>query len=63
MMAVLIEMGFGRGRSHKALSKTGWVGVEAAVMWLLSNPESALTQRASGKVPKIKLNVERKAFS
>ena len=50
MLAVLIEMGFGRGRSHKALSRTGWVGVEDAVMWLLSNPESALIHRTSGKV-------------
>ena len=45
MMAVLIEMGFGKGRSHRALKSTGWVGVEAAVMWLLSNPESASFNR------------------
>ena len=45
MMAVLIEMGFGRRRSHRALKSTGWVGVEAAVMWLLSNPESASFNR------------------
>ena len=50
MMAPLIEMGFGRGRSHKALSRTGWVGVEAAVTWLLSNPESALIHRTLGDV-------------
>ena len=40
MMADLIEMGFGRGKALRALSRTGWIGVEAAVMWLLSNPDS-----------------------
>ena len=55
MMAVLIEMGFGRGRSHKALRRTGWVGVEDAAMWLLSNPESALIHRALGNVSHLEI--------
>ena len=49
MMAVLLEMGFGRERSLRALSRTGWIGVEAAVMWLLSNPESVGARKTVGK--------------
>ena len=50
MMAGLIEMGFGRGKALRALSRTGWIGVEAAVMWLLSNPDSVSTCRTLGNV-------------
>lgn len=33
------DMGFSEDRAKKALNKTGWSGVEAAMEWLLSHPE------------------------
>jgi len=35
----LKDMGFPEERAKKALNKTGWAGVEAAMEWLLSHPE------------------------
>jgi len=39
VLATLQEMGFSEARSQKALAKTGWKGVEAAMEWLLAHPE------------------------
>ena len=49
MMAVLTEMGFGREKALRALSRTGWIGVEAAVMWLLSNHDPVGVRKTVGK--------------
>jgi len=35
----LKDMGFSEERAKKALNKTGWSGVEAAMDWLLNHPE------------------------
>ncbi len=39
VLATLQEMGFSEDRAKKALNKTGWKGVEAAMEWLLAHPE------------------------
>merc|ERR1711982_135257 len=35
----LKDMGFSEERAKKALNKTGWSGVEAAMDWILNHPE------------------------
>lgn len=35
----LKEMGFSEAKAKKALTQTGWSGVEAAMEWLLANPD------------------------
>ncbi len=39
-MNTLVEMGFPRDRAMKALGKTGFAGVEAAMEWMLQNPDN-----------------------
>lgn len=38
-LKTLMEMGFSEKHANKALTKTGWKGVEPAMEWLLSHPE------------------------
>ena len=68
----LTEMGFSENKAKKALMQTGWSGVEAAMEWLLSNPdddgemdevEAAAVEAAEeeAKKPKTELTEEEKA--
>jgi len=68
----LQEMGFSEAKAKKALTQTGWSGVEAAMEWLLANPdddgemdevEAAAAEKAEeeAKKPKRELTAEEKA--
>jgi len=68
----LQEMGFSEAKAKKALTQTGWSGVEAAMEWLLANPdddgemdevEAAAAEAAEeeAKKPKKELTAEEKA--
>lgn len=39
ILSTLKDMGFSEERANKALTKTGWKGVEPAMEWLLAHPE------------------------
>jgi len=63
----LKDMGFPEERAKKALNKTGWAGVEAAMEWLLSHPEDEdeddeeMTEEEKPAEPKPELTEEEKA--
>jgi len=66
----LKDMGFSEDRAKKALNKTGWSGVEAAMEWLLSHPEvegeeddddDEMQVEAESTEPKVPLTAEEKA--
>ena len=39
VLATLVEMGFPEKKAKKALTKTGWAGVERAMEWILANED------------------------
>merc|ERR1712083_955345 len=63
----LKDMGFPEERAKKALNKTGWAGVEAAMEWLLSHPEDEedddeeVVEEEKPAEPKPELTEEEKA--
>merc|ERR1712029_1336849 len=62
----LKDMGFSEERAKKALNKTGWSGVEAAMDWILNHPEGEdddeeMNAEVQVAEPKAPLTAEEKA--